>query len=258
MHKASIHPQEQIHDAGRWHQLTNAVKRNLAPLAIAAAGVLTVSVALNADEAAAMQRSHPVFPLRNYDQGDYSERMARFGCGPDSMAMVVATEANDSSITPPVIGKQLSPEYWIPGSGTLAAGFHHISKRYGVQSEHANKHESKDVLVGLQKAKDILWDGGLAIIHADPGHFTSAGHYMVLKAVRSDGRFKIADPNGAPGRDSEVRWWSPRELKHAGVDDVWTFTPSENMLMHTENMAGHLATGDIQIQPDSHEFDLPR
>jgi hypothetical protein len=50
---------------------------------------------------------------------------------------------------------------------------------------------------------------------------------MVLKRLYH-GRFKLADPNGAPGRDSEVRWWSPRELKRAGVDDVWSFLPPED------------------------------
>jgi hypothetical protein len=209
----------EAHDSTRWHRAVNFAKRNMAPLAIAAAGVLTVPAALNVDEAAAMQRSHPVFRFRDYNQGDYDSRMATTGCGPTAMSMVIATEANDSRLTPPVIGNELSPDYWVPGSGTLASGFHHVSKHYGVQSKHSN----------LQKAQDVLWDGGLAIVHAKPGPWTSAGHYLVLKSVRSDGDFRLADPNNAPGRDTEDQWWSASELKAHGVDDVWTFTPSENM-----------------------------
>lgn len=227
-------------------RMLNAAKRHLAPIALMTAVALTVPLA-SPDEAEA-KRSHPVFPLRDYDQGDYGGRFPSQGCGPTSGAMIVATLKNNPRITPPVIGRQLPDKYW--PSGMYASGFHYIAKKHGIHSEEST----------LQEAKDVLWDGGLAAVHARPGHFTSAGHYMVLKAVNSAGKFRIADPNGAPGRDSERRWWSIRELKRAGVDDVWTFLPSENMLMHTENMAGRLATGDIQVQApqDSHEFDLPR
>jgi hypothetical protein len=113
--------------------------------------------------------------------------------------------------------RELSPKFYIPGSGMLPAGFHYIAKRLGIDSEESN----------LQEAQDVLRDGGLAIVHAKPGHFTSAGHYMVLKSVNDAGKFRLADPNNAPGRDSEVRWWTPGQLKANGVDDVWTFMPSE-------------------------------
>ena len=216
----------------------NAVRRWLAPVALAVMGAVTLPAVVNVDEAAALERSHPVFRLRDYNQGDWGSRYASTGCGPTAMAMVVATEANDSHITPHTIGKELSPKYWKPGSGTLATGFHHISRLYGVQSAHSD----------LQNAKDVLWDGGLAIVHAKPGAWTSAGHYLVLKSVNSDGDFRLADPNNAPGRDTEKHWWSARELKAHGVDDVWTFTPSENMVRHVERTARRLATGDIQIE----------
>lgn len=205
-------------EATRRQRLRDAVRRNLAPLAIAAVSLLSVPAAVNVDEAAA-QQSHPVFRFRDYNQGDWGARYATTGCGPTAMAMVVATEANNSRITPQTIGEELSPKYWIPGSGTLAAGFNHVSKKYGVLSQRSN----------LQKAEAVLDDGGLAIVHAVPGHFTAAGHYMVLKSVNDQGEYRLADPNDAPGRDSEKRWWSPDELKQDGIDAVWTFTPSENM-----------------------------
>jgi hypothetical protein len=131
--------------------------------------------------------------------------------------MVVATETSNRRITPHTIGRFLTPKFWLQGSGTRPEGFDAVAKRYGLVEQHSN----------LQDAKAVLRAGGLAVVHAKPGHFTSAGHYMVLKRLYH-GRFKLADPNGAPGRDSEVRWWSPRELKRAGVDDVWSFLPPED------------------------------
>ncbi len=214
-----LNQHEAVHEASRWHRIVNAAKRNLAPLALVAAGTVIAPAAINADEAIAKQ-SHPVHHFRDANQGDYGSRMATTGCGPTSMGMVTETFKGDSRFGPRWNKNVMSPKFYVPGSGTLPSGFHYVAKLLGIHSENSS----------LQEAKDVLWDGGLAIVHAKPGHFTSAGHYMVLKSVNDAGKFRIADPNGAPGRDSEARWWSPRELKRAGIDDVWTFTPSENML----------------------------
>lgn len=219
-----VTPQQPAHEASRWDRMVNMTKRRLAPLAVAAASVVPMAYAMESpDEALAIQ-SQPVHKLRDYDQDDWGGRFPKQGCGPTSMAMVVATETNNPRITPRDIGRQLPSKYW--PSGMYASGFHYIAKKYGIRSKHA---DSANLYTDLEEAKGALWMGGLAIVHALPGHFTSQGHYMVLKSVNEAGKFRIADPNGAPGRDSEKRWWSARELKRAGVDDVWTFTPSENM-----------------------------
>lgn len=203
---------ETILQGDHWLALKNAAKRVLAPLAIAASGVAPVvaPAVANADGP-----TNPIHPFVNYDQGDWGDRYASTGCGPTSAAMVAATETG-RRITPHKIGRMLTPDYWAHDAGTRPAGFHAVAKRFGLTEEHSN----------LQDAKEILREGGLAIVHAKPGHFTGAGHYMVLKRLYH-GRFKLADPNGAPGRDSEVRWWSPGQLKANGVDDVWTFLPPE-------------------------------
>lgn len=206
--------QEAIAQNNRSLDLKNAAKKMLAPLAVAAAGI----GALVAPAAAVAESgpTNPIHPFVDFNQGDWGDRYASTGCGPTAAAMVASTETG-RRITPHKIGHLLTPDYWAHDAGTRPAGFHAVAKRFGLVEEHSN----------LQEAKEILREGGLAIVHADPGHFTSQGHYMVLKRLYH-GRFKLADPNGAPGRDSEVRWWSPRELKRAGIDDVWTFLPPES------------------------------
>lgn len=205
---------ESIPQENQWLALKNAAKRVLAPLAIVASGVAPAVLPSTAE---AQGPTHPINSFVDYNQGDWGERYATTGCGPTSAAMVVATETGNSHINPHTTGHLLSPKFWARGSGTTPEGFSFLAKRFGLTEEESN----------LQGAEEVLRDGGLAIVHAKPGHFTSAGHYMVLKSLYH-GRFKLADPNNAPGRDSEVRWWTPGQLKHDGVDDVWTFLPSEN------------------------------
>jgi hypothetical protein len=159
----------------------------------------------------------------NYDQNVHTKhgyrwgaRIAGAGCGPTAMAMVAATLEGTGSITPITVANDLSPKYFIPGGGTDAKGFRYEAEKYGIYEHHVNmKH------FGAQVSK-VEREGGLAIVHAHPGHFTRAGHYLVIKAVEG-GKFRLADPNGKPGRDSEKRLWSASQLRQAGVDDAWTF-----------------------------------
>jgi peptidase C39-like protein len=197
-------------------QIINAVKANVVPLIMSATTFLSANALLSPVEAEA--QSAPVHPFVNYDQGDWGSRYAESGCGPTSAAMVAATETGNRHITPHTIGHLLTPGYWAHGAGTRPAGFHAVAERYGLKEKHAS----------LYAAERALMDGGLAIVHAKPGHFTGAGHYMVLKSFAPiGGRFRLADPNDAPGRDSEVRWWSPDQLKANGIDDAWTFLPPD-------------------------------
>jgi hypothetical protein len=202
-----------IHDQDRLLRLTNAVKRAIAPVAIAAAGLASAH-ALEAPAEALAETTHPAHHFKDYNQGDWGSRIASSGCGPTAIAMVVATETGNSHVNPATITKQITPRFYAYGSGTEEGAFKYIANRYHLSERHTN----------LNETKEVLRENGLAIVHAKPGHFTSLGHYMVLRALEN-GRFRLADPNGAPGRDSERRLWTAGQLKANGIDDVWAFQP---------------------------------
>ncbi len=44
-----------------------------------------------------------------------------------------------------------------------------------------------------QKVIDALADGKLVVAIVDPGHFTTSGHFIVLRGVTADGNFLVAD-----------------------------------------------------------------
>jgi hypothetical protein len=71
------------------------------------------------------------------------------------------------------------------------------AKRYGLYVESAGVHEA-------QKIVDALASGKLVIAIMGKGHFTSRGHFIVLRGVTVDGKILVADP--ASVRRSEQEW----------------------------------------------------
>jgi hypothetical protein len=147
----------------------------------------------------------------------WGNRIASTGCGPASIAIVMATLKQNRKITPLTVSRLITPKYYAFGSGTAPGAFAAVAKHYGVKEKHA-----KD----LSDVKRVVQLGGLSIVHAKPGHFTQAGHYMAVVGVTHNGKFKLSDPNSAPGRDSEKRYWTASELRKAGIDDAWNFENS--------------------------------
>ena len=155
----------------------------------------------------------------NYDQQDWPYPST--GCGPDALAMTGATMKGNRHITPGTVTDAISPQWYSPGNtGTSPGAFFEMGKRWDL------KVKGFDGASRFQQAKKALLNGGLVIVHALPGsgHFTQAGHYMVLKRFKN-GLFRIADPNGRGySGDSESRGWSASSLKRKGIGKLWTFT----------------------------------
>ena len=55
-----------------------------------------------------------------------------------------------------------------------------------------------------QAVVDALASGKLIVALMSKGHFTSSGHFMVLRGVTSEGKILVADP--ASKKRSEQEW----------------------------------------------------
>jgi hypothetical protein len=153
---------------------------------------------------------------QNHNNFKWGKGIAKTGCGPTVLAMVMATLTGNKDITPNTIANRIRPmKLWAPGNGMSEKAFAIVARHYGIKERSA---------ASLSDAKKVAKLGGLSIIHAKPGHFTGLGHYMVIKGVKN-GNFLLADPNNKPGRDSETKAWSAGKLRAYGVDGVWTFSP---------------------------------
>jgi predicted double-glycine peptidase len=69
-----------------------------------------------------------------------------------------------------------------------------------------------------QKLKNLLNEGKLIILSVGPGHFTSAGHFIVVTGYE-DGYFTVNDPNSY---ENSARKWKYEEFQDQ-IKNIWSF-----------------------------------
>lgn len=104
------------------------------------------------------------------------------GCGPTSMAMILATWA-DKSVTPATECKwALQHGYKCPHSGTYYGYFVPAAARYGLTCERLNTasiYGNKTSMLH-KKVVEALKNGDLVVACMGKGTWTSSGHYIVV------------------------------------------------------------------------------
>ena len=76
--------------------------------------------------------------------------------------------------------------YWCSGCGSNQALISAVAKAWGLNVEGCTASDG-------QKIADALTDGKLVVAIMLKGHFTSSGHFIVLRGVK-DGKILVADP----------------------------------------------------------------
>ena len=119
------------------------------------------------------------------------------GCGPTALSIVI------SSLTDLIVDP-VEMSAWSAANGYRAEGngsFHSLipngAKAFGLNVEGNAQNNP-------QKIVDALAEGKLVIAIMGRGHFTSSGHFIVLRGVTADGKILVADP--ASQRRSEQEW----------------------------------------------------
>jgi hypothetical protein len=141
--------------------------------------------------------------------GDAGDIICSSGCGPTSVAMVVATLAK-SSVTPDqTAALSMSTGGWDPGVGTKWSFFASGTSHYGLKPT--------DLQTNIEEAVTLLQNGGL-VIAAGTGAipFTTAGHIIVLKGVSSNGDIIVADPDPQHTQTQ----YSINDIVSAGLQDL--------------------------------------
>jgi ABC-type phosphate/phosphonate transport system substrate-binding protein len=87
---------------------------------------------------------------------------------------------------------------WAQEQGSYHSLIPSAAKAYGLTVEG-------DVQNDPQKIVDALAAGKLVIAIMGKGHFTSSGHFIVLRGVTVDGKILVADP--ASYKRSEQEWY---------------------------------------------------
>lgn len=146
-----------------------------------------------------------------------SSTIAESGCGPASVAMVVATLA-DKSITPVQTADfGTANGAYIPGSGSS----HQKMLIEGPQNWGL---KVKPLGTNLEEAAKVLRGGGLVIFSGSgKSPFSAGGHISVLRAIDANGKFLVG--NSAPGLQSGPdQAFSAEELQAAGLEALFGVT----------------------------------
>lgn len=153
-----------------------------------------------------------------YDQNDpkWSEvpDIAPAGCGPTSIAMIIATK-QDKNVTPVEVAKFLNGKGQWSNSGIQWTGFTSAGEKWGMKVTELGK--------DWNKAKEALKAGKLLTVSGTGSEpFTSGGHIVVARGVTDDGKIIIANP--APMTDTpEETPYTTAELDGAGFANMWVY-----------------------------------
>lgn len=118
------------------------------------------------------------------------------GCGPTALAIVVAS-LTDQAVTPYDVAKwSVENGYRCEGNGSYHSLIPAGGEHYGLTVTGIGN-DSKQLVEALK-------DGKLVIAIMSKGHFTSSGHFIVLRGVTEDGNILVADP--ASVKRSNQEW----------------------------------------------------
>lgn len=162
-----------------------------------------------------------------YDQGDPkwsdhriytandsgADTIGYAGCGPTSVAMVVAT-LSDKSVTPIEAGDymtSLGSGVGYSSAGATTEGLQKAVEHWGLKATSISPTD-------FSTAMQFIKSGGL-IITGGVGQspYTGTGHVVVLRALDATGKFLVGNP--APNtQQSQDQSFSPQQLQAAGLE----------------------------------------
>lgn len=118
------------------------------------------------------------------------------GCGPTALAMVVAS-MTDNKVTPYDVALWSAQNgYRCEGNGSYHSLIPNGGQHYGLTVDKIGK-DSKKLVEALESGK-------LVIAIMAPGHFTTTGHFIVLRGITKEGNVLVADP--ASVKRSNQEW----------------------------------------------------
>ena len=126
-----------------------------------------------------------------------TDNIGGYGCGPTSMSIVVSS-LTEQTVDPPAMAEWAYQHgYWCSGNGSYHSLIPGAAEGFGLSCESI---ATDDPQAGV----DALASGKLIVALMSKGHFTSSGHFLVLRGVTAEGKILVADP--ASKKRSEQEW----------------------------------------------------
>lgn len=122
-----------------------------------------------------------------------------YGCGPTAMAMVVSSLTQEAVDPAAMAQWAYQHGYCAPGSGSYLSIVEGTAEAYSLDVE-AVPDLSSEML------RQDLASGCLFVALMTKGHFTSGGHFILLRGITLEGKVLVADPNS---RERSLMAWDP-------------------------------------------------
>ena len=130
------------------------------------------------------QKSEP-WASKNYG----TDPIAGYGCGPTALAMVVST-LRPENVNPIEMAQFCTDSgYWANRQGSYLSIVNGVADAYSLTCTSLPPAE-----LNHEDFKAQLSSDKLAIALMRKGHFTSSGHFIVLRGVTADGKILVSDP----------------------------------------------------------------
>lgn len=140
-----------------------------------------------------------------------SDVMEVTGCGPTCLSMVLVHLLQDATYTPRYVADFAEEnKYYAKGSGSKWALISEGGKTLGL--------DVTELPLDENRIKKNLELGNPVICIMGPGHFTTAGHFIVLTGVKEN-KFVVNDPNS---KENSERLWSYEEIS-GQIKNLWAF-----------------------------------
>lgn len=174
--------------------------------------------------------SNAATPVVYYNQTDarWGNRMygrsgtiGEAGCGPTALAIVVAS-LTANKVTPYDMAQwSVANGYRCEGSGSYQSLIPDGGRHYGLTVTSIGRDGKKLV--------EALQEGKLVIAIMSKGHFTSSGHFIVLRGVTAEDKLLVADPASVKRSNKEwdlriVTGEASRKVGSAG-GPFWVLSP---------------------------------
>lgn len=126
-----------------------------------------------------------------------TDTIGGYACGPTAMSIVVSSLTSETVDPPHMAQWAYENGYWCSGNGSYHTLIPGAAEAWGLSVEGCTAAEPQRII-------DALTSGKLVVAIMTKGHFTSSGHFIVLRGCTAEGKILVADP--ASYQRSEKSW----------------------------------------------------
>lgn len=123
-----------------------------------------------------------------------------YGCGPTAMAMAIASLTGADTDPAKMAVWAVEHGYWAQRSGSYHSIVQGTAQGFGLEAGAVTDRT-------VDELYDLLSSGHMMVALMGKGHFTTGGHFILLRGMTLTGEILVADPNSL---ERSLQTWDPQ------------------------------------------------